>query len=57
MTPEQISNEILNNLTNYTDQDLKVLLGRLSLDMYGEEVSYKVAISVLAEHDSRIAER
>ena len=48
-----ISIDILTNLPKYSDKELSILLGRLTLCMYGEEVSEDCAEIALAERNRR----
>jgi len=52
---QQTSIEIIRNLPQYTDADLRKLKGMLCLDMYGKEVGTQVARFVEAECDRRDA--
>jgi hypothetical protein len=48
-----ISIDILTNLPTYSDKDLSILLGRLTLCMYGEDVSNDCAEIAMAERNRR----
>lgn len=48
-----ISIDILTNLPSYSDEEISILLGRLTLCMYGEEVSDDCAEIALAERKRR----
>jgi len=48
-----ISIDILTNLHTYSDKELSILLGRLTLCMYGEDVSDDCAEIALAERKRR----
>jgi len=50
-----LSIEILSKLTTYSDSALKILIGRLTLNMYGSDVSEECAEFVISEHDRRQA--
>jgi hypothetical protein len=50
-----ISVDILTNLPTYSDEDLSILLGRLTLCMYGEDVSNDCAEIAMAERNRRKA--
>ena len=49
----KISLQIIKELTMYNDADFKVLQGRLSLGMYGSDVSQEVAQHVADESQRR----
>jgi len=51
----EISRQILKALPHSTDEDLKILIGRLTLNMYGADVSDECATFVLNERDRREA--
>ena len=51
----EISRQILRALPHSTDKDLKILIGRLTLNMYGADVSNECATFVLNERDRREA--
>mgnify|MGYP003674547998 CR=1 FL=1 len=51
----EISRQILKALPNCTDEDLKILIGRLTLNMYGADVSDECAAFVINERDRREA--
>lgn len=52
---EAISKQILEGLPTYNAEDLKVVMGRLTLNMYGEKVSEEVATTVIRERRRREA--
>ncbi len=52
---EAVSKQILEGLPTYSDEDLKVVMGRLTLNMYGEKVSEEVATAVIRERKRREA--
>ena len=49
----KISLQIIEELTTYNDADFKVLQGRLSLGMYGSDVSQEVAQHVADDSQRR----
>ena len=51
----EASRLILTNLPTYTDDELRVLYGRLTLNMYGAETSDQCADYVIAERKRREA--
>ena len=51
----ETSQHILRALPHCTDADLKILIGRLTLNMYGAEVSEQCADYVILEHKRREA--
>ena len=51
----ETSKQILRALPHSTDADLKVLTGRLTLNMYGSEVSEQCADYVILERKRREA--
>jgi len=52
---EAVSKQILEGLPTYSAEDLKVVMGRLTLNMYGEKVSEEVATAVIRERKRREA--
>jgi len=52
---EAVSKQILEGLPTYSAEDLKVVMGRLTLNMYGEKVSEEVATTVIKERKRREA--
>ena len=52
---EAVSKQILEGLPTYSAEDLKVVMGRLTLNMYGEKVSEEVATAVIKERKRREA--
>ena len=50
-----ISIQILRDLPTYSDDDFRILLGRLTLNMYGADVSEETAECVIAERKRRKA--
>ncbi len=52
---EAVSEQILEGLPTYSAEDLKVVMGRLTLNMYGEKVSEEVATAVIKERKRREA--
>ena len=50
-----VSTQILEALPHCTDYDLKILIGRLTLNMYGADVSNECADSVISERKRREA--
>ena len=52
---EAASKQILEGLPHYSDKDLERLLGMLTLNMYGAQVSKEVAEYAINEHDRREA--
>ena len=55
MNMNEISRQILKALPHSTDEDLKILIGRLTLNMYGADVSDECAAFVINERDRREA--
>lgn len=51
----KVSINILTDLPHYSDEELKTLLGRLTLNCYGEEVSNEVAEFAISERKRRKA--
>jgi len=51
----ETSQQILRALPHTTDADLKILFGRLTLNMYGAEVSEQCADYVILERKRREA--
>ena len=52
---EAVSKQIIEGLPTYSAEDLKVVMGRLTLNMYGEKVSEEVATAVIRERKRREA--
>ena len=52
---EAVSKQIIEGLPTYSAEDLKVVMGRLTLNMYGEKVSEEVATAVINERKRREA--
>jgi hypothetical protein len=52
---EAVSKQIIEGLPTYSAEDLKVVMGRLTLNMYGEKVSEEVATAVIKERKRREA--
>lgn len=52
---EAVSKQIIEGLPHYSDEDLKIVMGRLTLNMYGEKVSEEVAAFAINERDRRQA--
>ena len=50
---EAVSKQILEGLPTYSDEDLKLVMGRLTLNMYGEKVSAEVAEFAISERKRR----
>jgi len=50
---EAVSKQILEGLPTYSDEDLKLVMGRLTLNMYGEKVSEEVAEFAISERKRR----
>jgi hypothetical protein len=55
MTHLAIIEDIRANLRSYSEEDFRVLQGRLTLNMYGPEVSDALADEVIAESRNRRA--
>tara|TARA_R110002167_G_scaffold140943_1_gene328980 strand:- start:1001 stop:1177 length:177 start_codon:yes stop_codon:yes gene_type:complete len=55
MNMNEISRQILKALPHSTDEDLKIIIGRLTLNMYGADVSDECAAFVINERDRREA--
>lgn len=51
----ETSQQILRALPHSTDDDLRILIGRLTLNMYGSEVSEQCAEYVILERKRREA--
>ncbi len=51
----ETSRQILRALPHSTDEDLKILIGRLTFNMYGAEVSEQCADYVILERKRREA--
>jgi hypothetical protein len=51
----EASRTILTNLPTYTDDELRILMGRLTLNMYGADTSSECADYVIAERKRREA--
>ena len=51
----EASRIILTNLPTYTDDELRILYGRLTLNMYGADTSNECADCVIAERKRREA--
>ena len=47
--------QIIKDLPTYTDKELKIIYGRLTLNMYGAEVSNECADFVINERNRREA--
>ena len=47
--------QIIKDLPTYTDKELKIIFGRLTLNMYGAEVSNECADFVINERNRREA--
>ena len=47
--------QIIKDLPTYTDKELKIIYGRLTLNMYGSEVSNECADFVINERNRRDA--
>ena len=47
--------QIIKDLPTYTDKELKIIFGRLTLNMYGSEVSNECADFVINERNRREA--
>ena len=50
-----LSIQIIKDLPTYSDQDLSILSGRLTLNMFGADVSDECATFVFNERDRRDA--
>jgi hypothetical protein len=51
----ETSLQIIKDLPTYTDKELKIIYGRLTLNMYGAEVSNECADFVINERKRREA--
>ena len=51
----KVSINILTDLPHYSDEELDILLGRLTLNCYGEEVGNEVAEFAISERKRRKA--
>lgn len=50
-----LSIQIIKDLPTYSDEEMKILFGRLTFNMYGADVSNECATFVFAERDRRDA--
>ena len=51
----KLSLQIIKDLPTYSDEEIKILFGRLALNMYGAAVSEECATFVIHERDRREA--
>tara|TARA_R110001599_G_scaffold251002_2_gene450789 strand:- start:118 stop:306 length:189 start_codon:yes stop_codon:yes gene_type:complete len=49
----ELSIQIIKDLPTYSDQEMRILYGRLTLNMYGAEVSNETAKFVINERNRR----